>query len=126
MKADAPKVPTIRRVLDFMNDYYATKRIPPSIVEIMKGTGLQSTNTVHHHLDQLIELGFVDRIPRTARGNIPTGKKATPTSFTRAGRKRITRKLHPEYINENDPYGGLYDQPNNAGVRRKDKGDKAR
>jgi hypothetical protein len=117
-----PKVPTIRLVFDFLNGYYKTNGIPPSIIEIAGGVGLKSTNTVQHHIDELVELGYIRRIPKAARGNVPTGKPVTASSFTAAERKRLHRKATPEgYINSDDPYGGLYEH-HSASVRRKNKG----
>lgn len=47
------------RVYDYIRDFIATEGYPPTVREIGTGVGLNSPATVKHHLDKLVELGFI-------------------------------------------------------------------
>ena len=47
---------------------------PPSVREIGAAVGLSSSQTVHHHLGRLEEVGYVKRVGRGARTLGLTGK----------------------------------------------------
>lgn len=68
------EVPSNReRVLDFVRVYHALHGAPPSIPEIMEGTGVRSSGTVHRHLCQLVAEGALAHFPRTRGGAfVPT------------------------------------------------------
>ncbi|MFY9191011.1 MAG: transcriptional repressor LexA [Lawsonella sp.] len=56
-----------RRVYDFIRDAYHLRGYPPSIREICDATGLSSTSSVSHQLNNLEELGFIRRFPNQPR-----------------------------------------------------------
>lgn len=50
-----------RDILDYINRYTEKKNYPPTIREIAKEVGLNSTSTVHSHLNKLEELKYIKR-----------------------------------------------------------------
>lgn len=56
-----------RRVYDFIRDANNLRGYPPSIREICDATGLSSTSSVSHQLNNLEELGFIRRFPNQPR-----------------------------------------------------------
>lgn len=60
-----------RRILDFIQDRIKTKGYPPSVREIGEAVGLKSSSTVHAHLVQLEEKGFIKKDPAKPRAIIP-------------------------------------------------------
>jgi len=109
--------PTSRRVLDFICEYYAEHKIPPTMIEIGIGAGVKSTSTTFYHVTRLAEDGYITRTAGIARGVVPTGKKIDPNDFAQY---KIKQKVNPS-----DPYGGKYDR-HNASVRQSEQGTKAR
>jgi len=56
--------PKKQAILDFIRDY--PHQYPPTVREIAAGVGLSSSSTVHHHLNELVSQGYVER-----RANCP-------------------------------------------------------
>lgn len=54
-------------ILDFIKKQTRTKGYPPSVREIGKAVGLSSSSTVHGHLAQLEEKGYIRRDPAKPR-----------------------------------------------------------
>jgi repressor LexA len=57
--------PRSQSIVEFIRDYphpYA-----PTVREIAKGVGLNSSATVQYHLNRLIKLGYISREPNSAR-----------------------------------------------------------
>ena len=109
------RYPTSRRVLDFIREYYAEHKIPPTMIEIGTGAGIKSTSTTYYHIVRLAKDGYLERIAGIARGAIPTDKKIDPSDF-------MQYTMKPK-VNPDDPYGGDYGS-NNASVRRAKQGSK--
>ncbi|HZK43417.1 MAG TPA: transcriptional repressor LexA [Syntrophomonadaceae bacterium] len=58
-------------ILEFIKTQIKTKGYPPSVREIGHAVGLKSSSTVHNHLVQLEEKGFLKRDPSKTRAIIP-------------------------------------------------------
>ncbi len=58
-------------ILDFIQESIKTKGYPPSVREIGEAVGLKSSSTVHAHLVQLEEKGFIRKDPAKPRAIIP-------------------------------------------------------
>lgn len=54
-------------ILKAIIDYINTKGFSPTVREICEAVELQSTSTVHMHLDSLEKLGCITRIAATPR-----------------------------------------------------------
>lgn len=63
MKHSAPRAVTEKqvRVLDFIRDYIAETRYPPTVDEIGQGLKIGSKNTVFQYLARLERLGYIER-----------------------------------------------------------------
>ena len=48
---------TRKRVMDFINGFYAQHYRPPTLREVKAGTGILSTSNVAFHLGKLVEAG---------------------------------------------------------------------
>lgn len=49
-----------RRVYLFIKDFISKKQYAPSVREIGSGVGLKSPSTVHQHLHNLRDQGYID------------------------------------------------------------------
>jgi repressor LexA len=70
-----------RRILRFMDRYMHDNGFPPTIREIGKATGIDSTSVVNYNLNKLVQAGFVERAESKSRGlrlvkSIPDGRRA--------------------------------------------------
>jgi repressor LexA len=70
-----------RRILRFMDRYMYDNGFPPTIREIGKATGIDSTSVVNYNLNKLVQAGFVERAESKSRGlrlvkSIPDGRRA--------------------------------------------------
>lgn len=54
-------------ILKAIIDYITTKGFSPTVREIGEAVGLQSTSTVHMHLDSLEKLGCISRVTASPR-----------------------------------------------------------
>lgn len=54
-------------LLDFLTEFLATHDYSPSYREIAAGLGLKSPASVAEHIDHLVALGAIRRVPGTAR-----------------------------------------------------------
>ena len=54
-------------ILSFIKNHFKDKGYPPSVREIGEAVGLQSTSTVHGHLDRLERKGLIRRDPSKSR-----------------------------------------------------------
>jgi len=54
-------------ILEFIQESIRTKGYPPSVREIGEAVGLSSSSTVHGHLNQLEEKGYIRRDPTKPR-----------------------------------------------------------
>jgi repressor LexA len=57
-----------RAILEFIEAFMEDNGYPPSVREIGKYVGMRSSSTVHTHLNNLQEKGFLTRDPATPRG----------------------------------------------------------
>lgn len=64
-----------KKILDFLKE--SADKIPPSVREICKATGLKSTSTVHAHLKTLQEMGYIERNSRLNRSVRLVGNEKT-------------------------------------------------
>lgn len=62
-------------ILDFIQERIKTKGYPPSVREIGAAVGLKSSSTVHAHLMQLQEKGFIRKDPSKPRAVIPINQE---------------------------------------------------
>lgn len=53
--------PTKKKVLDFINVYTRKNRVSPSLQEICKGLKLKSVSTIHQHIKELEETGYLKK-----------------------------------------------------------------
>lgn len=68
---------TKKRILQFVNDYIEENGYSPTVREIGKAVGLKSTSTVHKHLQDLTEMGMLEKqtvLSRTIRSKLPEVK----------------------------------------------------
>ena len=56
-----------KMILDFIKEQQLSKGYPPSVREICSAVGLNSTSTVHSHLNKLEKLGYIRRDPTKPR-----------------------------------------------------------
>ena len=56
-----------RAVLEYIKKYILKKSYPPSVREICEAVGLQSTSSVHAHLNSLEKKGYIRRDPAKPR-----------------------------------------------------------
>ena len=61
-------------ILEFIQERIKTKGYPPSVREIGEAVGLKSSSTVHAHLVQLEQKGFIRKDPSKPRALIPINK----------------------------------------------------
>jgi repressor LexA len=61
-------------ILEFIQERIKTKGYPPSVREIGAAVGLKSSSTVHAHLMQLEEKGFIRKDPSKPRAIIPINR----------------------------------------------------
>ncbi|GGA31545.1 winged helix-turn-helix transcriptional regulator [Psychrobacillus lasiicapitis] len=57
-----------KQIYEYIKKYLAEKKYSPSIREIAEAVGLRSSSTVHGHLDNLRNNGYIDFVnssPRT-------------------------------------------------------------
>ena len=59
--------PRQQAILDFIKKQTRTKGYPPSVREIGLAVGLSSSSTVHGHLRQMEEYGYIRRDPTKPR-----------------------------------------------------------
>jgi repressor LexA len=64
------------KILDYIKEKIRMDGYPPSVREIGEAVGLKSSSTVHSHLLQLEEKGFLRRDPTKPRAIIPVDKCA--------------------------------------------------
>lgn len=60
-------------VLAFIRSYVAAKGYAPSLHEIGAALGLSSLATVHKHLENLKEKGYIERQWNKSRSMLPSG-----------------------------------------------------
>ena len=57
-----------KRILEVLEDFQNEAGYPPSIREICENANISSTSVVNYYLDQLKEMGFIERDSRVSRG----------------------------------------------------------
>jgi len=57
-----------KRILDVLEDFQENVGYPPSIREICENAFISSTSVVNYYLDQLKEMGYIERDNRVSRG----------------------------------------------------------
>ena len=69
-------------IYDFICDFYDTNGYSPSVREICEGVGLKSTATVHAHIENLKNLGVLDKASMKNRALVINSKteEAPPES----------------------------------------------
>ncbi len=60
-----------RQILNYIREKIRTSGYPPSVREIGQAVGLRSSSTVHNHLVQLEQKGFLKKDPTKPRAIIP-------------------------------------------------------
>lgn len=69
-----------QQVLDFIKAFIEEKNYGPSVREIAEGLNLNSPSTVHNHLKNLEEKGYIVRDPKISR-SISLPEEPSKTSF---------------------------------------------
>lgn len=54
-------------IIDFINEYTATRGVSPTYREIMTALGLSSVSAVAEHIDNLVKKGALRKVPGAAR-----------------------------------------------------------
>lgn len=57
-----------KKILEVLESFQANTGYPPSIREICEQAGISSTSVVNYYLDQLQEMGYIERDGRVSRG----------------------------------------------------------
>jgi repressor LexA len=57
-----------KKILDLLEKFQIQYGYPPSIREICEKTGISSTSVVNYYLEQLEEMGYIERDRRVSRG----------------------------------------------------------
>lgn len=57
-----------KRILEVLEDFQESTGYPPSIREICLQADISSTSVVNYYLDQLVEMGYIERDDRVSRG----------------------------------------------------------
>jgi repressor LexA len=57
-----------KKILELLATFQESVGYPPSIREICDQTGISSTSVVNYYLDQLVELGYIERDGKVSRG----------------------------------------------------------
>jgi SOS-response transcriptional repressor LexA len=78
-----------RVVLDFISEFTDSKGYAPTFQEIANGVGLKSLATVHKHLTNLQNLGFLKRGANKARTVEVTDPDALEGRFRFEGKDRL-------------------------------------
>ena len=77
-----------QRIYQFLLSYLAEHGYAPSVREICDAVGLKSPSTVHFHLKNLAELGYIEKSAFKGRAIVPVDreavKKAAPLPATQA------------------------------------------
>jgi len=60
--------PRHKKILTFLESYQLEKGYPPSIREICDYTEISSTSVVNYYLNQLAEMGYIERSSNVSRG----------------------------------------------------------
>lgn len=63
-----------KQILDFLVEFIATHDYAPSLQEIADHFGLASTATIHEHIKNLEDKGFIQSVKGEARSISPSGK----------------------------------------------------
>jgi repressor LexA len=78
-----------RDVLNFIESFVKKNRYTPSFQEIADGLGLKSLATVHKHLTNLQNLGFLKRSPHRARTAEITNPDTIDSRFSFVNPERL-------------------------------------
>ena len=57
-----------KKILEVLEKYQLQAGYPPSIRELCEKTGISSTSVVNYYLEQLVEMGYIERDGRVSRG----------------------------------------------------------
>jgi len=100
------------RILAFIRDYLEEHRYPPTIREIGKAVGINSTSVVKYNLDRLQKKGYIDRREEVSRG---LRLKDGPSLVPQALRALLTQLVEvPKYgiISAGTPIAAVGQQDN--------------
>ena len=56
-----------KRILDFISEYTNSHEVSPSYREIMSAMGLSSVSAVAEHINNLVKIGAIKKVPGAAR-----------------------------------------------------------
>lgn len=57
-----------KEILEFIKAYSLKKKMSPTIDEIKKHFRLRSTSTVHEHISNIVNKGYIEKLPYKERG----------------------------------------------------------
>jgi repressor LexA len=106
-----------RNILRFMDKYVDDNGFPPTIREIGKATGIDSTSVVNYNLNKLVQAGFLERAEAKSRGLrlirlLPEGRRSKVKASVELLRvPYIGQIVASEPVNVPD---GLYPDEDNA------------
>ena len=69
-----------QRIYQFLLSYLAEHGYAPSIRDICDAVGLKSPSTVHFHLKNLAELGYIEKSAFKGRAIVPVNREAVKTA----------------------------------------------
>lgn len=106
-----------KQILNFLVDFIATHDYAPSLREIAEHFGLKSTATVHEHLQNLEDMGYLQSVKGEARSVSPSSKFIQYTKAVELPLVGMIAAGEPiEAIQENEticvPLGLVNNKPN--------------
>lgn len=70
-----------QEIIDFLVEHFAETSFPPTIREIAAGVGIKTPSTIHVHLNNLVEKGYIEREDGKARSIILSEKAYRDTNY---------------------------------------------
>jgi repressor LexA len=99
-----------QRILEFIEEYIAEKRFPPTIREIGSAVNISSTSVVNYNLKKLESAGYLERNPEVSRGlRLLKPERATPPAAVRPIKLRLGGRSaagQPIPVPDQNPFGG--------------------
>jgi repressor LexA len=82
--------PRHKKILTFLESYQLEKGYPPSIREICDYTEISSTSVVNYYLNQLAEMGYIERSSNVSRGiNLIKNAKGIRVQTAKSAAERL-------------------------------------
>jgi len=86
--------PRHKKILTFLESYQLEKGYPPSIREICDYTEISSTSVVNYYLNQLAEMGYIERSSNVSRGiNLIKNAKGIRLQAAKSAAERLLEPI---------------------------------